>query len=407
MLIWVMAYVAVLYVRPSEIASGLGDFRVAVIASAVAVVAAACSLLVEPRQVGNHPLDKSVLGFWAAIVASNLAWGWIGGAYEGLVGFLPAVICYFLIRLAVRDGRQFRAMVALLVCLNLFQAINGIIERQTGVGLGGVVPVEGGRVRGTGIFNDPNDLALTVVMALPFVIAAMRARGWMRRIAAATAVAAMVICVLYTSSRGAVLALAAVAVVTTIGRLGKTRAVIFGVIALAAIVAVGPSRSGDIDAREESAQERVQAWSAGLQMLKSKPLFGVGYGQFTEFHERVAHNSFVHSFGELGLFGEIWFVSLFYWYFRSVTPKNDPDGWGRTLAASGAGVLTCIWFLSRQYVTPLYVLLALGASYGSIREKQQSQSLHWTVRAVAANTGLAIAVVATVYVSVRLLAHWG
>ena len=38
-------------------------------------------------------------------------------------------------------------------------------------------------------------------------------------------------------------------------------------------------------------------------MLKSHPLTGVGFDQYLEYHTRVAHNSFVETFAELGLIG--------------------------------------------------------------------------------------------------------
>ena len=40
-------------------------------------------------------------------------------------------------------------------------------------------------------------------------------------------------------------------------------------------------------------------------MLKSHPMTGVGYDQDTENHPPVAHNSFVHTFAELGLIGAL------------------------------------------------------------------------------------------------------
>ena len=46
-------------------------------------------------------------------------------------------------------------------------------------------------------------------------------------------------------------------------------------------------------------------------MLKSKPVFGVGYGRFTEFHRKVAHNSFVQTAAELGMLGAFVFIAIY------------------------------------------------------------------------------------------------
>ena len=56
-----------------------------------------------------------------------------------------------------------------------------------------------------------------------------------------------------------------------------------------------------ISSKEQSAAERIEAWSVGLELLKWRPLFGAGYGNFTDHHHLTAHNSFVLCFAELGL----------------------------------------------------------------------------------------------------------
>ena len=85
---------------------------------------------------------------------------------------------------------------------------------------------------------------------------------------------------------------------------------------------------------------------------------------------RVAHNSFVHTFAELGLLGAFCFVGMFYWYFKGLKliPIDTPESasWRRALMASAVGVLTCAWFLSRQYVPIFYVLLGVGACAATI-----------------------------------------
>ena len=86
---------------------------------------------------------------------------------------------------------------------------------------------------------------------------------------------------------------------------------------LALLVALGPSRMANLDASESSAQGRVQSWAEGLQMFKSHPLFGVGFGRYTDFNRLVAHNSFVHTLGELGFLGAFAFVGMGYWFFQS------------------------------------------------------------------------------------------
>ncbi len=70
----------------------------------------------------------------------------------------------------------------------------------------------------------------------------------------------------------------------------------------------GRSLSIELD---ESASERLVAWTEGLEMLKAQPILGVGYGQFLDHHTLTAHNSLVLCFAETGLLGCFFWVGLF------------------------------------------------------------------------------------------------
>jgi putative inorganic carbon (HCO3(-)) transporter len=411
LLFWLMAYITAIYLRPAEIVASWSDVRVVAIVMTITGIVALASLLLKPRTILDHPLDKAVLGFAISIVVSNVAWGWLWGGYNGLLSFLPTLLGYLFIRVGVNQPRHLKWTVALLVVLNVVQAINGVVEFRTGTGLGGVTPVQGTRVRGTGIFNDPNDLGMTLVMALPFAVMLLTAKTraiW--RLAAAAAIVVMLLAIEYTQSRGAVLGVVAVAMVYAGGRIGRVPAMMLAAVVFAGFTMLGPSRAGDLDAGEESAQSRIQAWSAGIEMFKQRPVFGVGFGRFTDFHERVAHNSFVHSFAELGIVGEFCFVGFFYWFFRSLTALKkrvppEQGRWATALQASGVGLVMCIWFLSRAYVITPYMLLAIGSSYATM-SMPKDERLAWRLIDVVAVATLAIAVVVITYGAVRLLAVW-
>ena len=106
-----------------------------------------------------------------------------------------------------------------------------------------------------------------------------------------------------------------------------------------------------------------------MQLLRSNPLFGVGYGNFTEHFQLTAHNSFVLCFSELGLIGYFFWVGLIVLVFRELTqaaalsaPDSEEKRWAVLLRLSLLGFLTCAWFLSRTYQPTLYILLAIGIS---------------------------------------------
>ncbi len=106
-----------------------------------------------------------------------------------------------------------------------------------------------------------------------------------------------------------------------------------------------------------------------------------GKGRFTEFSDsgRVAHNSFVHCWAELGLFGYFFWLGLIIaslkdgWAIGKIT-SEEPDAQemsrlAKAGIASMAGYLAASFFLSRTYVHPLYIFFGLFAAFRSIYER--------------------------------------
>jgi putative inorganic carbon (HCO3(-)) transporter len=314
-------YVSVVYIRPGEIVPAFEAIPFLDIAFGMSALCAMGSLLTSPRKILELPHDWLVLIMLILIPVSNLDWGWMEGAKLGFQEFMPVAFCYFLVRIAVRTPRQLRMLVFLIVTMVLMQAASGIYQHHYGQGLGGITMIEG-RIRGSGIFNDPTDLALSMVMIIPFLVSELIEKGvnFGRRLISVAALGPLMLAIFYTNSRGAVLAVATTTMAYSYRKLGKITATILTVVGLVGISAVGPSRASEMSAEEESAQGRIEAWAEGLQMFKAEPLLGVGWSRFTEFHYRVAHNSFVHALAELGFLGAYVFIAIFYWYFRGLSP---------------------------------------------------------------------------------------
>jgi putative inorganic carbon (hco3(-)) transporter len=418
-----LSYLACIYIRPAEIVAGLEAIPFAGIVAAASAVCAAASLVLRPRRFWDLPQDWFVLGFLLAIVASNAAWGWMGGAFEGLVAMGPAIFSYFLIRIAVESPRQLRIVGCTLVALTLWHAANGIVQFHTGIGLGGIVPIEGdsfsldeggaletSRIRGTGIFNDPNDLALTLVVAVPFLAGPLLRRSTATRVRVLASLLLIPIgfALYYTNSRGGMLGLGAALAPYRCRRFGKVAGAITATALLGLVVAAGPSRMANLDASESSAQGRVQSWAEGLQMLKAHPLFGVGFGRYTEFNELVAHNSLVHALGELGLLGSFFFVGMGYWFFHSASrpPAVDEGAWGEDLWQSGVAFGVCATFLSRQYNMLLFVWLALSSSYVRLMAARPAIPTVCSATHLARIAAITVAGVVCIYGVVRLFGNW-
>jgi putative inorganic carbon (hco3(-)) transporter len=427
-----LLYLVCVYVRPGEIVPGWEGLPLVAILSGVSTVCVAGSLVVRRRPFWNLPQDHCVLGFTLAIAVSNLAWGWFYGAYEGVLTIAPAVFCYFLIRGAVTSPRHLRWIGYTLVWVTLFQALNGIAQYHTGAGLGDVAALEmraegteedSGddapsvvrRIRGTGIFNDPNDLALAFVVVTPFLVGPLvrRSTRLPARILAAVVLVPLLVALYYTNSRGGILGLGAALLPYCYRRFGKVAGPVVATAGLVALLAFGPSRMNTLDASESSAQGRVQSWGEGLQMFRSRPIFGVGFGRYTDFNELVAHNSFVHTLAELGLFGSLFFIGMGYWFFQSPPhhpgPQNaDSDAirlraWGDDLRQGGLGLAVCAMFLSRQYTVLPFIWLAMSGCYRQVVQELMPAAPPRTVVHLTRIAAITIGAVVCTYGVVRIL----
>lgn len=381
-----LLYVALIYVRPGEILPQLAGVPILAATSAAAGVVAVVSLVLRPRRFADQPNDRCFFAFLGVSVLSVAVSGWLGGAYAAAVRLLPLAFFYLLIRVAIETERQLKWLVTLVIALTLFQAANGILQHLTGVGFGNstayverndqkeVDLLDGPatntvtRVRGTGIFGDPNDLAMSLVLVCPFLFSMVLAggTGLTRRLLAAASLGVMLYALVLTQSRGGLLSLAVLGGAYAWRRFGRVPAVVVGLVFAVAMLAAGSSRLKEMNASETSAAGRIDAWDAGLQMLRSRPVFGVGAGAFTDHHQLVAHNSFIHTAAETGLVGAYCFVGMLYWFLAGNGARRNVSGAADSplaldVWASGIGLIVCAFFLSRQYSPVFYVPLVIGA----------------------------------------------
>jgi putative inorganic carbon (HCO3(-)) transporter len=406
-----LLYVTLIYVRPAEIVPDWATIPFVDILTGISAVIGIFSVAAKPRKILDLPQDKLLLAFWAIIAISSFK-VWFTGVYYAFLAFMPPVFVYFLIRAGVQSQAHLKGLAYLLIALNVFLAVNGIVQYHTGVGLGNVGMILD-RIYGLGIFNDPNDLGMTFVMAVPFalLVIGLRSTWLLFRIVGVVVLGTILLAIYYTNSRGAIVGLGAAMVAYSFIKFSKPKALVAAAVLVGVIAVAAPSRGSEISSDESSAQTRIQSWAEGWAMLKSHPLTGVGYDQYTEYYYAVAHNSFVHTFAELGLIGAFIFVGMFYWYFKGLNLIPDSNKeflpWRRALMVSAIGMLTCAWFLSRQYVPVFYVLLGMGASAVSLNVPPEKRGkLQTSQTDVIVIVGLTIFGILLVYFLIRTMAVW-
>jgi hypothetical protein len=290
------------------------------------------------------------------------------------------------------------------------------------------------RLRGLGLINDPNDFGQLVVCAIPLMFIFWRRKQMPRNIAfVLLPVCVLVYGVFLTHSRGALVALIAVAVVAARRRIGTLPALLVAGGLFAAAMALHFTGGRAISA--EAGADRTVLWSESMQLLKSHPLFGVGAGNLPDYLGITAHNSVMVCAAELGLFG-LFFWSLFLfstvrdalvaaspgkvsepepivaeeglfpaaaWKIEAVN-KAEINQMGHLLVLSLTGFLVAGLFLSRAFVMTFFLLGGMTEVVYEMALRRGMIAPRLRLARVLLYAGvLAIALVLMMYVMVRIL----
>jgi len=351
-------------------------------------VAAVGKRVSEGGRVMRSATDWFVVGIFGAALLSHAVHTFLSLFEFTFETFGKVILLYFLIVNIVDSRRKLRALVVLLVLLTGFMAVHGVLQSYRGFGIGGQPPMiqnnEVVRVKAYGIFDDPNDLGLTLVVAMPLLLMWITARHGMGMRIIATGLLGLFGYALYlTDSRGGQLALVVMGFTYFYKRFGKAMSVLLGVGLLMGVMTFGSARMQSIG-DDPSGAGRREVWSEGLTLLKHHPpinaVFGVGWNLFGEYAEegKTAHNSYLLAVCEMGLVGLFFYLGLLYLPMRDLhrlTQANVPEeltedelrtfqgdqALARALIASVIGFAAASFFLSRTYNQVPYVLIGMCA----------------------------------------------
>jgi O-antigen ligase len=430
-----LSYLGLTLLRPGEHVASLGEWPVMSIASGLAVGAAVVAVLLGRAPSFRAPQIPIVLALSAWFVVSLVANATDADvARYHFLGFVKSSGTAFL--LVVLNVLTTRRMRFVAMALSLFAAVvviqAGALNFAGSSALSGAARTldpasnlgspdsaattstrsEATRLAGVGLFRDPNDFGVTLIAILPLTFALYRIRRPVQNALLVWLPAGLMLYGIYlTRSRGGLLALACVLGLSVRRRAGTAVALTAAAAALVAFLALGFLGGRSIE-RDQSAMGRIVAWSEGLQMLKSSPVAGVGFRQFTVHHDRVAHNSFVHCLAELGLVGYLLWLSLVVftlddtWALARLHPEVDPDlaRFANAVSTSLIGFLVGGIFLSRSYDVILFLLLGLGTALGDIPRRDglptESRGLLQRITLVG---GVAMGSIIAVWLYMRLL----
>jgi hypothetical protein len=430
---------AVLFVRPAEIVQPLEGLPIYELLILACFVAAGGRLLRQFsfESLTTRPVAVCVLGLLPAVALSHARHMRVDEALHGVIE-LGKTVAYFMLLISVVDTPH-RLRTFLLFLLSFIAAATGLALLQWH----GVIDIPSlesiqendwdpqtgeltsfFRLCSTGIFNDPNDLSLILVVGILLSLYFLLDRGeGPRRVLWGLVMAVFGYALSLTRSRGGMLALVGAIGVLFYTRYGARKAVAIAVLTLPALIVFFGGRQTDIDLQDGTGQARIQLWSEGLVMLKSTPLFGIGMNHYVQEVGLVAHNSYIHCYTELGLLGGTLFVGAVYfalWPMHLLGKMQphagqedaEPDAASKQLRAlrpflmaSVAGYAIGLLSLSRAYVVPTYLLLGLAAAYVSIAGIEYPGLPRFERRLVIRLVGVSAAFVAAAYVFVRVAVH--
>jgi putative inorganic carbon (HCO3(-)) transporter len=338
--------------------------------------------------ISAHPSMTYVLAIFVAWSTLSVIWAESSSvAVNASFRYLQNLLLFLIVFTAIRERRHAVWVTASFVAGATIAAVFAIIYRPD--------PGQYDVARAAGTVGDPNELASVLVagVILAGVLVFLVKRSPALRLAAAGALGVCTLGLLFTFSRGGLVALGC-AMLASVFVAGRYRPAILSVMALVGIVGVGyfvaiaPQASRDRITKVDGGTGRTDIWRIGSRMVSAHPVRGVGSGNFQLSsvhyllknpgavrydyfvdHPKVAHNTYLHVLAELGFVGLALFLAIIGFAvgctFKAAqiftrSGDRDMELLTRGLLLAIIGLLSADFFISAQYSKQLWLLLGIG-----------------------------------------------
>ena len=329
-----------------------------------------------------------LLWFIVSMLLSNIFNGQFSTISTYLSQVISTLIIFILTQTAITKEKQVDNFILIIIGLTLFICFQCYLQITVGANWGGLEPYSRGLISSIdpdtgastqrefqviwyGILQDPNDLGMLLIAFIPYVMNRIFYQGlsFYRKVFWSICILVLGYTVILTNSRGSMLSLiAGIACFYIIKKRSVSGYVIAILIALA-LLAIAPSRMGELGSGDHSAMGRVYAWILALQLLAMNPIFGIGAKHFLDFHSLTTHNSYVLAMVENGIVGFIGYFSLIalsvYTMIKVAYSLKDEKRSSEVIAlVSGMiGILISIFFISRTYALLPFLYIAIMMTY--------------------------------------------
>ena len=393
-----------------------------------------CLVLMLQRPLKLYPQHWMLLALIPLIVMSGFLNGsGMFGIEEAKKLFISAIIPLFLMSVCITTIKRQHILMVVCLIAALFMVHNGHYQQTAYEGYGwalgthsvGYIDQGERRITYLGFFNDPNDLGMFLVMCIPFTIYFYNKGRFLLKLSMFATLCALGYGIYLTGSRGTMLGAGGLLGVYILVVNAGPKLFISAVVLSPVAATVVASLQSNIDA---SANGRLEAWYAGIQMLLSNPVFGVGKEQFFDHHGLVAHNSYIHVAGELGFPGySLWGGALIftvltgYLFIKASKKKNEKDIdapvidedkniafenerlLNKTLFFSMIGFMITGFFISRMFTLLLFIFMGMAiASHIRMVKLKPEYKEYFNGSLALRSMGYCWVVIVAVYVSLKL-----
>ncbi|HRJ55844.1 MAG TPA: O-antigen ligase family protein [Anaerolineales bacterium] len=337
-------------------------------------------------------------------------------AIDSVVNFLKDGIITIIMVFLISNVNTFRKVMWSLMAAGIFlgtisvyQGVTGRYDTEFwGFGRSGFLNIVGYTEgnRATGPMGDPNYYAQLILVVIPIAMNRFATeKHWMLRGLAAWAVFVTTLTVVFTYSRGAVVALIIMGVFAMLHRPPRIADLVLGALLFSVLMTFLPSNyteriatifdvfGGTNNIREEvSFRGRASENIVALLMFRDRPILGVGVNNYPLYYQqysrtlgldpraenRQAHNLFLQVAAESGLIGILVFGTILW-----VVLKGIQDSWRKlkdvgmdehasmflSFAVGFVGYLGAALFVHAAYPRYFWLLAGIGFAVPQITQK--------------------------------------
>jgi len=271
--------------------------------------------------------------------------------------------------------------------------------------------VVGGRAGAYGMYENHNDYTFIIIQVLPFAYFYVPlCRRLLARLFLFLLLTACVCGVVFSQSRGGILALVLECGIILWMRTSGTRRVValvvfaaLGAAAIAYQFATREASQGATYTEEQAKYERVELWRAATRAYLMNPVLGVGSRRFGEFSDRygeishdnrgkVAHNTYLEVAADSGSLGIGAFLMMLVAIFRSLRGIRffnwTDDGLAQTLLAASVSFWSILFrslLDAKEYDWSFYILIVIVVSSSTLLARRGQQETAATATSRAAD----------------------